>query len=79
MIPIWTEPTSITREFPLVSENCVFCGHPTRTWHENTNNPVCSVCAASHKVSDIKVDHGAMIRKAKRKGTFDREDSVRVR
>jgi hypothetical protein len=79
MIPIWSEPTSIRKEFPHTVENCVFCQKPTRTWHENTNNPVCSVCAKSHKVADIPVDHGQLIRRNKRKGLFDREDSFRIK
>lgn len=78
MIPVWTEPTSITKEFPGISEDCIFCQKPTRTWHENTNNPVCVECAKIFKVSDIKEDHGKFIRKKKRNGTFDREDSIRA-
>lgn len=78
MIPVYTESTSIQNEFPHIVENCVFCKTPTRTWHENTNNPCCVKCAATHKVSDFKDDHGKRIRAAKRKGTFDREDSKRA-
>ena len=78
MIPVWTEPTSLIKEFGALIEKCIFCNKPTRTWHENTNNPVCVECAKIKKVSDIKEDYGASIRKQKREGTFDREDSVRA-
>ncbi len=78
MIPVWTEPKSIKEEFGTLIENCIFCENPTQTWHENTNNPICVKCAKSHKISDIKNDWGSRIRKNKRAGTFDREDSVRA-
>ena len=51
---------------------------PEIAWHENTNNPICVSCAKTHKVSDIKKDFGQLIRRQKRKGTFNREDSVRA-
>ena len=78
MIPVWTETTSIINEFPSTIEDCIFCRKQTRTWHENTNNPICIDCANTHKVSDIKVDWGRNVLKEKRNGTFDREDSVRA-
>lgn len=78
MIPIWTEPASIKKEFGHLVENCILCRKPTETWHENTNNPICVECAKAHKVSDIENDWGEEIRRRKRLGTFDREDSVRA-
>lgn len=78
MIPLWTEPASIKKEFGNLVEDCIFCRKPTRTWHENTNNPICVECAETHKVSDIENDWGEEIRCRKRLGTFDREDSVRA-
>ena len=84
MIPVWTEDLEyqleICRGFgiPYIKEKCVFCDKPTDTWHENTNNPVCVDCAKTHKVSDIKEDWGSRIRARKRKGTFDRGNSVRA-
>ena len=80
MIPVYTEPTSIREMFPMPDqvEKCVFCATPTRTWHENTNNPCCVKCAAARKVSDFPKDWGKQVRRAKRKGAFDREDSKRA-
>jgi len=78
MIPIWNEPTSIQKAFPHTVEKCIFCNTPTRTWHENTNNPICIHCAKIYKVSDIEKDYGVNIRKRKRNGTFNREDSTRA-
>ncbi len=78
MIPLYSEPTSIKAEFGNLMEDCIFCEKPTDTWHENTNNPICMDCANKYKISDIKEDFGQNIRRAKRNGTFDREDSVRV-
>lgn len=78
MIPVWTETTSIQKEFPGLFEDCVFCKKETTTWHENTNSPCCVSCAETHKVSEFTVDWGKTIRAKKRKGTFDREDSVRA-
>ena len=44
MIPTKKEPDELLRErFGL--EGCYFCRTPTNMWHENTNNPVCEVCA----------------------------------
>jgi hypothetical protein len=78
MIPVWTESTACKKEFPNIKEKCFFCENPTDTWHENTNQPVCVDCAKTKKVSDITEDHGQVIRRKKREGTFDREDSVRA-
>jgi len=78
MIPIYTESTSTVKEWSHVVERCVFCGLPTRTWHENTNNPVCKECAKTKKVGDIPEDHGQLVRRLKRNGKFDREDLVRA-
>ncbi len=78
MIPVWKESTRLQKEFRGLIEKCIFCDTPTRTWHENTNNPVCVKCAKVKKVSDIKEDWGKLIRKQKRNGTFDREDLVRA-
>ena len=78
MIPVWTEDSKITKEFGSLIEVCVFCRKGTRTWHENTNNPVCLQCAETHKVSDIPEDWGEKIRARKRAGTFDRGDSTRA-
>jgi hypothetical protein len=78
MIPVWNESSSTMNEFPTIIERCVFCQKKTRTWHENTNNPVCVSCAKIKKVSDIPEDHGVNTRKRKRLGTFDREDSTRA-
>jgi len=78
MIPVWTECSGIIEAFGSLIEKCVFCKNGTRTWHENTNNPVCVKCASKHKVSDIPKDWGSSIRKSKRNGTHDREDSVRA-
>ena len=75
MIPVYTEISELKNE---ISERCVFCNKSTRTWHENTNNPVCIDCAKIYKVSDIKEDHGRIIRRLKRQGKFDRKDSVRA-
>jgi len=78
MIPVWTEPTSTRNEFPKIIEQCVFCDTPTRTWHENTNNPICVNCASIRKVSEIPEDYGSRVRHNKLVGKFDREDSVRA-
>jgi len=78
MIPLWNECSEMVEAFGNIMEQCVFCGTRTRTWHENTNNPVCLSCAKVKKVSDIPEDHGQKIRADKRKGIFDREDSTRA-
>ena len=83
MIPIWHECPNEVLEMKkahiYMLEECIFCSNLTNTWHENTNNPVCTTCAASKKVSDIKEDHGQVIRAHKRKGIFNRGGSVRVK
>ena len=75
MIPVWNEEAE-WRENGYPLEQCVFCNKPTTTWHENTNNPVCVDCAKTHTVQEIPEDHGQLIRKQKRNGTFKRPDSV---
>jgi hypothetical protein len=47
-IPIEKEP----KEFKCY-ERCYFCKKETNTWHNGTNQPVCSVCAKDHKVSEL--------------------------
>ncbi len=78
MIPVWTESSSGLGFLSKLVEKCVFCAEPTRTWHENTNSPICITCAGKHKVSEIPEDHGSLIRKEKREGAFDRGDSKRA-
>lgn len=81
MIPVWTERSDLALllgPIASVKESCVFCGVTTDTWHENTNNPICIGCAATHKGADIPVDNGVKVRADKRAGTFDRGDSVRA-
>jgi hypothetical protein len=81
MIPVWTEDQCELSKWCFganVKERCIFCNTATDTWHENTNNPVCVKCAKTHKVSDIEDDHGCNIRARKRKGTFNRGNSVRA-
>jgi hypothetical protein len=52
MIPIKKEPPEYFKE-TKVYEKCVFCKKSTDTWHERTNNPVCSNCNKEHKVSEL--------------------------
>jgi hypothetical protein len=52
MIPIVKEDKDMY-ENTKVYENCVFCDHPTDTWHERTNNPVCSLCSKAHKAEEL--------------------------
>ena len=65
MIPLVQEPKCCHLE-RLGFEQCHFCGVTTRLWHENTNNPVCKPCAATHKVKELP-DHGKAIRREKRR------------
>ena len=65
MIPIKEESSNFRANFGCY-ENCHFCRKPTSTWHENTNNPVCSRCAKEHRVKELP-DHGAEIRARKRR------------
>ena len=37
-----------------VCGQCVFCGIPTRFWHEDTASAVCLVCAKTHMSSELK-------------------------
>jgi len=82
MIPVWTEDKAELKKWGMGLENmkerCVFCNKPTDTWHENTNNPICTCCAETKKVCDIPEDHGQRIRARKRAGTFNRGESVRA-
>ena len=82
MIPIWHECPKEVSEMKKARiyclEDCIFCEAKTNTWHENTNNPICTKCASSHKVKDIKEDHGQRIRADKRKGLFTRGGCVRA-
>ncbi len=55
-------------------EVCHFCRTKTRYWHENTNNPVCPVCADDHKVGELP-DHGKQIRANKRKTNTQGDDN----
>ena len=63
-IPLIKEPLDVL--MPEICELCHFCRRPTRTWHQNTNNPVCEKCAPKHKVSELP-DFGQVIRNRKRK------------
>lgn len=65
-IPVLKESAEVTKLHDGLLECCYFCKAPTVYWHENTNNPVCPVCAAAHKVSELP-DFGQAIRAAKRK------------
>jgi len=46
-------------------EKCYFCSSTCITWHENTNNPVCTKCAKIHEVKELP-DFGQIVRKNKR-------------
>lgn len=61
-IPLVKEP----EDTPFGNERCHFCKAVTIHWHENTNNPVCPVCAPRHKVAELP-DHGQWIRTTKRR------------
>jgi len=65
-IPVQHESDEMVAEFGGIIEGCHFCKAPTRYWHENTNNPVCKVCAKSHKVAELP-DWGKEVRALKRK------------
>jgi len=81
MIPLYTESKESLesrKELRCPLEDCVFCGKKTKTWHENTNNPICTGCAKVKKVSEIPEDFGSLIRGQKRAGTYDRKDSIRA-
>lgn len=81
MIHLWTEESESIKDRKAMRcplEDCVFCRAKTSTWHENTNNPICLKCAKLYKVSDIPEDHGQSVRKNKRKGIFERGDSIRA-
>lgn len=54
------------KSFGGTVEKCHFCEAPTRSWHENTNNPVCPDCAKQHKVAELP-DWGRKIRALKRR------------
>jgi len=64
-IPIKKEPKDITNLFGCI-EVCHFCKKRTLYWHENTNNPVCPICAKKHKVAELP-DFGQRIRANKHK------------
>lgn len=55
-IPIEKEPKEFWQEFKC-HERCYFCNKETNTWHIGTNQPVCSLCAKEHKVSELKKSH----------------------
>ncbi len=78
MIPIWTGSTKSAELRGAIVEKCVFCSTPTRTWHENTNSPICVNCASTHVINDIIEDNGQRIRAHKRAKTFNRGDSIRA-
>ena len=81
MIPLYTESSeslNSRKQLGCGLEHCVFCNQKTSTWHENTNSPICIKCAKIKKIKDIPEDNGQTIRANKRKGDFDREDSVRA-
>lgn len=65
-IPLIREPSELIKDSGGVCEVCLFCRQFTRYWHENTNNPVCPVCAKTHKVAELP-DHGQSVRRMKRK------------
>lgn len=52
MIPIITEPYEFYKEFH-VYKKCHFCGEETKTWHKNSNTPICEKCAKIHEPDDI--------------------------
>lgn len=52
MIPIEKEGRDMYLK-TKVYEVCYFCNKETDTWHNKTNNPVCSRCAKEHKVSEL--------------------------
>lgn len=52
MIPIKQESAEMYKN-TRIYEHCVFCNKPTDTWHERTNNPICSKCSKEHKVSEL--------------------------
>jgi DNA polymerase III psi subunit len=56
MIPVVKEPKELYQEF-RIHEHCFFCGNPTNTWHNGTNQPVCKICAKVHKVSELQKAH----------------------
>lgn len=51
-IPIELEDPQLYKE-TKVYEDCVFCGAECKYWQKRTNNPVCPICAKSHKVSEL--------------------------
>lgn len=53
MIPIEKEDPEFFAN-TKVYERCVFCRQQTDTWHNATNSPVCSRCAETHHVSELK-------------------------
>lgn len=62
-IPLVKEPDDVC--FGVI-EVCHFCRNGTRYWHQNTNNPVCTDCAKTHKVGELP-DYGKIIRAARRR------------
>lgn len=51
-IPIKEEPAEMYSA-THVYEKCFFCGTNTSTWHEPTNQPVCSICSKKHDVGEL--------------------------
>lgn len=81
MIPLWNEDSVDAKNWASIGaayERCVFCSKAANTWHENTNNPICTSCAKVKKVSEIPEDHGQRIRANKRSGKFSRGDATRA-
>jgi len=75
-IPLIEEDKDIITCFG-VYEKCHFCKESTKYWHENTNNPVCPICAKKHKVKELP-DFGQRIRKNKRKQKRKNHGSKRI-
>ena len=48
-IDITKEPDDLKGEL----ENCIFCNAPTPYWNEESNRPVCPVCAVYNTFNDI--------------------------
>ena len=61
-IPVEQEDTAALKAWGMgldrMSERCVLCGTPTRTWHRASNQPVCGGCAESKNVSDLPPKSG---------------------
>ena len=72
-IPLVEEPKEFYEETHIY-ERCVFCNSSTKYWNEYSNNPVCQICAKSHKVAELE-DHGKPLRNKRRREKYKNKEN----